>query len=125
MTLTTSESHRNCPTGYSVYALNENFHMFSGEKGTHIFIPDVDFEYIKNEFQAFYPRVNPLYDELETQIDPTSDNVFDRETCRAIIEKIQQKIFENESVTKFSQDLVHWLNQRLEYAPYINFYGNL
>ncbi|MDO5104666.1 hypothetical protein [Capnocytophaga sp.] len=125
MILTTSESHRNCPTGYSVYALNENFCMFSGDKGTHIFIPDVDFEYVKNEFQTFYPRVNPLFDELETQIDPTSDNVFDRETCRAIIEKIQQKLFENESITKFAQDLVHWLNQRLEYAPYINFYGNL
>ncbi|MDO4727870.1 MAG: hypothetical protein Q4B43_02565 [Bacteroidota bacterium] len=125
MLLTTSENRSNCPTGYSVYPLNENFRMFSGDKGGYIFIPEVDFEYVKNEFQVFYPRVNPLFDEWETQINPTSDNVFDRETCRAIVEKIQQKIFENENVTKFVKELIHWLNQRLEYAPYINFYGNL
>ena len=69
--------------------------------------------------------MNPLFDEMEEEFSATSDNVFDRENCLKILEKLEQKIFDNENVTKFVSDLIGWILERLKYAHYINFYGNL
>ncbi|MFJ1472766.1 hypothetical protein ACILE9_00710 [Capnocytophaga cynodegmi] len=111
--------------GYVIYGLDEKFNSFSGKKGISAFISESDFEYIKSEFQSFYPRMNPLFDEMEEEFSATSDNVFDREICLKILEKLEQKIFDNENVTKFVSDLIGWILERLKYAHYINFYGNL
>lgn len=122
---TTSSSQDKSKIGYVIYGLDENFDSFSGKKGISAFISEADFEYIKSEFQAFYPRINPLFDEMEEEFNATSDNVFDRQICLEIIEKLQQKVFDSENVTKFVNDLLWWLRKQLEYAHYINFYGNL
>lgn len=111
--------------GYFICVLDESLNSFSGKKGISAFISESDFEYIKSEFQSFYPRMNPLFNEMEEEFSATSDNVFDREICLKILEKLEQKVFDNENVTKFVNDLVHWLRKQLEYAHYINFYGNL
>ncbi|MFK8281400.1 hypothetical protein [Capnocytophaga cynodegmi] len=111
--------------GYVIYGLDEKFNSFSGKKGISAFISESDFEYIKSEFQSFYPRMNPLFDEMEEEFSATSDNVFDREICLKILEKLEQKVFDNENVTKFVSDLIGWILERLKYAHYINFYGNL
>ncbi|GIJ93720.1 hypothetical protein [Capnocytophaga stomatis] len=115
----------NSKIGYVIYGLDENFNSFSGKRGVSAFISEADFEYIKSEFQAFYPRINPLFDEMEEEFNATSDNVFDRQICLEIIERLQQKVFDSENVTKFVNDLLWWLRKQLEYAHYINFYGNL
>ncbi|WP_212897867.1 hypothetical protein [Capnocytophaga cynodegmi] len=111
--------------GYVIYGLDEKFNSFSGKKGISAFISESDFEYIKSEFQSFYPRMNPLFDEMEEEFSATSDNVFEREICLKILEKLEQKVFDNENVTKFVNDLIGWILERLKYAHYINFYGNL
>ncbi|MFK8265286.1 hypothetical protein [Capnocytophaga cynodegmi] len=122
---TTSVGQDKGKIGYVIYGLDENFNSFSGKKGISAFISESDFEYIKSEFQSFYPRMNPLFDEMEEEFSATSDNVFDREICLKILEKLEQKIFDNENVTKFVSDLIDWILERLKYAHYINFYGNL
>ncbi|MFK8297132.1 hypothetical protein ACI76O_01930 [Capnocytophaga cynodegmi] len=111
--------------GYVIYGLDEKFNSFSGKKGISAFISESDFEYIKSEFQSFYPRMNPLFDEMEEEFSATSDNVFEAEICLEILEKLEQKVFDNKEVTKLVSDLIGWILERLKYAHYINFYGNL
>ena len=68
---------------------------------------------------------NPWNKIIEEQFDVCGHNYFDKNTCRIIIKKIEQTKTNELKVTKFKNELIEWLNDKLIYADYIAVYGNL
>lgn len=111
--------------GFILWPENRNGENYKTKKRNDAFIPSADFDYIINEFRSVFPLENPWNTNIEEHFDICGTNWFDNKTCRIIINKIRQAKIEELKVTKFKNELIEWLEDKLQYADYIVVYGNL
>jgi hypothetical protein len=111
--------------GFLLYPINKNGEYYKTNKRNDAFIPTDDFDFIIKAFQSVFPMKNPLNNVMETDFDVCSSNIFDHTTCKIILEKMNQNKQEDIKVAKFIKEVMHWFSDKLEYADYIEVYGNL
>lgn len=111
--------------GFILWPEDKNGENYKTTKRNDAFIPTTDFDYVINEFKAVFPLENPWNKYIEDRFDICGHNYFDKKTCETIIEKIKQTKTDDAKITKFKNDLIEWLNDKLVYADYITVYGNL
>jgi hypothetical protein len=111
--------------GFILWPENKNGENYKTKKLNNAFIPSGDFDYVINEFRSVFPLVNPWNKIMEKHFDVCGHNYFDNKTCRIIIEKIKQTKTDELNVTKFKNELIEWLNDKLTYADYLAVNGNL
>ena len=111
--------------GFILWPENKDGENYKTKKRNDAFIPTADFDYVINAFRSVFPLVNPWNKIIEEQFDVCGHNYFDKNTCRIIIKKIEQTKTNELKVTKFKNELIEWLNDKLIYADYIAVYGNL
>ena len=111
--------------GFILWPENKDGENYKTKKRNDAFIPTADFDYVINEFRSVFPLENPWNKIIEEHFDVCGHNYFDNKTCKTIIEKIMEKKTEELKITKFKNELIEWLNDKLIYADYIAVYGNL
>lgn len=88
------------------------------------FIPLDDFKHLLDIFNGVFPLENPIYTE-DQSFDICGHNFIDCLTCQIIIKKIKEIETYDQPRKDFLQEVVTWLEQQLEDAEYLVFYGNL
>lgn len=111
--------------GFILWPENKDGENYKTKKRNDAFIPTADFDYVINEFRSVFPLQNSWNNNIEEIFDVCGTNWFDNKTCRIITDKIRQSKFEESKVTKFRNELIEWLEDKLKYADYIVVYGNL
>ncbi|KIX22688.1 hypothetical protein SY27_02370 [Flavobacterium sp. 316] len=111
--------------GFILWAENKDGENYKTKKRNDTFIPTADFDYVINAFRSVFPLQNSWNNSIEENFDVYGTNWFDNKTCRIITDKIRQSKFEELKVTKFRNELIEWLEEKLKYADYIVVYGNL
>jgi hypothetical protein len=111
--------------GFILWPENKDGESYKTKKRNDAFIPTADFDYVINEFRSVFPLENPWNKNIEEHFDVCGHNYFDKKTCKIIIEKIKKKKSDELKVTKFKNELIEWLNDKLTYADYLAVYGNL
>jgi hypothetical protein len=111
--------------GFILWPENKDGESYNTKKRNDAFIPTADFDYVINEFRSVFPLENPWNKSMEKYFDVCGHNYLDKKTCRIIIQKINQSKTDESKVTKFKNELMEWLNDKLKYADYIVVYGNL
>ena len=89
------------------------------------FIPASDFDYILDDFRSVFPLENYFDQSIEECFDVCGENYFDKKILRLIIKKLTQKETKDLKAQNFINELITWLNDKLEYTDYIVIYGNL
>lgn len=112
-------------TGFLIWPETKDGESYKTTKRNDAFIPTADFEYIIDEFNSVFPLVNPWNKSIEGNFDVCGHNYFDNITCRLIIEKIERIQTSDPRLIKFIEEVIAWLNDKLDYADYIVIYGNL
>lgn len=124
--ITTRENPRPAnEIGFVLYPVSKNGEFYKTEKRNDVFIPAADFDHIIDAFKSVFPLKNPWNEQIADQFDICSDNFFDVKTCRGIVDIISNSQTDNPTVLKFKNEVVHWMNERLKYADFINVFGNL
>jgi hypothetical protein len=112
--------------GFILWPKNKDGENYKTKKRNDAFIPTADFNYVINEFTSVFPLENPWNKNIEKYFfEVCGQNYFDNETCKKIVEKIKQTKTNELKVTKFKNELIEWLSDKLIYADYIAVYGNL
>ncbi|WP_160136053.1 hypothetical protein [Chryseobacterium sp. c4a] len=111
--------------GFILWPENKEGEYYKTVKRNDAFIPTADFDYVINEFKSVFPLTNPWNGYIENAFDACGHNFFDRNTCRIIINRINQVRTDELKVAQFKNELIEWLNDKLVYAEYIVVYGNL
>ena len=111
--------------GFILWPENKDGENYKTKKRNDAFIPTADFDYVIDVFRSVFPLENPWNKNIEEYFDVCGHNYFDKNTCRIIIEKIEQTKTGELKVTKFKNELIEWLNDKLTYADYLVIYGNL
>ncbi|TAE75144.1 MAG: hypothetical protein EAZ85_02930 [Bacteroidetes bacterium] len=111
--------------GFILWAENNEGENYKTKKRNDAFIPTADFDYVITEFRSVFPLENLWNKNIDEHFDVCGHNYFDKKTCRIIIEKIKQKKSDELKITKFKNELIKWLNDKLTYAEYLVVYGNL
>lgn len=88
------------------------------------FIPLDDFKHLLDIFNGVFPLENPIYTE-DQSFDICGHNFIDCLTCQIIIKKIKEIETYDQPRKDFLQEVITWLEQQLEDAEYLVFYGNL
>ncbi|MDR6919710.1 hypothetical protein [Chryseobacterium sp. 2987] len=111
--------------GFILWPMSADWKYYKTEKRNDAFIPTADFDHIINEFRSVFPVHYPDINYDDDGFDVCGHNYFDNADCRKILERIRHSETEDPAVKKFKNDLVNWLNDKLQYADYIVVYGNL
>ncbi|MCS4303297.1 hypothetical protein [Chryseobacterium sp. BIGb0232] len=111
--------------GYILWPEDQDGECYKTTKRNDAFIPTTDFDYVIDEFKSVFPLENPWNKEMEVSFDICGHNYFDKTTCKIIIDRIMQTKTDELKVAKFKNELIEWLDDKLEYAEYIVVYGNL
>lgn len=111
--------------GYIIWPTSKNQEYYTTKKRNDAFIPTADFDYVLEIFKSVFPLKHPRYDRFENNFDTCGTNLFDKETCKKIVEKIRQLKTEDRKVKQFLQELIDWFTDKLAYADIIVVYGNL
>lgn len=111
--------------GFILWPENKAGENYKTKKRNDAFIPTADFDYVIDAFRSVFPLENPWNKNIEEYFDVCGHNYFDKNTCRIIIKKIKQTKTNELKVTKFKNELIEWLNDKLTYADYLAIYGNL
>jgi hypothetical protein len=123
--ITTRESSkRRNEIGYIIWPENKDGENYKTKKRNDAFIPSDDFEFKINEFKSVYPIKNP-WKSIEKSFDVCGHNYFNKVTCKFIINKISERNNDEVKIKKFKDEIINWLNDKLDYADYIVVYGNL
>lgn len=105
--------------GFVLWTENQDRQPYKTSKNNEAFIPTDDFGYILKAFESVFPL------EDAACFDVCGRNHFDNRTCRTIMERIGPSKTDDPRVAKFKEEVINWLNDRLEYADRIVVYGNL
>ncbi|MEJ5105060.1 hypothetical protein [Chryseobacterium sp. MYb328] len=111
--------------GYILWPEDQDGECYKTTKRNDAFIPTTDFDYVIDEFKSVFPLENPWNKEMEVSFDICGHNYFDKTTCKIIIDRIMRTKTDELKVAKFKNELIEWLDDKLEYAEYIVVYGNL
>ena len=111
--------------GFILWPVASDGAYYKTKKRNDAFIPTADFDYVIHAFKAAFPLQYPEINYDGNSFDICGHNYFNNAACRKIIETIRHSETGDSAVKKFKNNLVNWLEDKLEYAGYIVVYGNL
>lgn len=111
--------------GFILWPITASGEYYKTTKRNDAFIPTADFGYIIHAFKAAFPVQYPEINYSDDSFDDCGHNYFDNAACRKIMERIRHPETEDPDVKKFKNELISWLDDKLQYADYMVVYGNL